>query len=269
MTIQTIKTKIRHLVRRTGYDIVRFGEGHDDAAPSFEVQRSSKIQKEDGIGADPFLDMQRFLKNQNAPVIFDVGANVGQSVDRFLRLFPESAIHSFEPSPTTYEKLQSHCSPFPNVKAWNYGVGREEAVLPFQENDNSDMSSFLSPSEFSWGKIIKTTDVPVITLDSFSKKQGIDFIHILKSDAQGYDFEVFKGAEGLMKENRIGLIYFEFIFSDMYKNLPRFHDVFRYLTENNFDLVAFYDSHFQNELVSWTDALFINKEYNRNVRTRH
>jgi len=100
-------------------------------------------------------------------------------------------------------------------------------------------------------------------LDSFAIKHDIDFIHILKSDAQGFDFEVLKGASDLMEENRIALIYFEFIFSDMYKNLPSFHEVFRYLCERNYSLVTFYESHFQEELVSWTDVLFINREFYR------
>ena len=52
-------------------------------------------------------------------------------------------------------------------------------------------------------------------------------VDILKSDTQGYDFEVFKGAQQAMRDNRIGLLYFEFIFSDMYKNLPPFDEVFR------------------------------------------
>ena len=32
------------------------------------------------------------------PVIFDVGANVGQSIDLFSRLFPRSSIYAFEPA---------------------------------------------------------------------------------------------------------------------------------------------------------------------------
>lgn len=66
-----------------------------------------------------------------------------------------------------------------------------------------------------------------------------------------------------MVENRIGLIYFEFIFSDMYKDLPRFDEVFRYLIDHNFALVAIYDQHFQDEILSWTDVLFINCELKR------
>lgn len=125
------------------------------------------------------------------------------------------------------------------------------------------MSSFLAPSGFSWGKIVKSTNVQVTTLDSFAKGNSVDFIHVLKSDTQGFDFEVFQGASQLMKEERIALIYFEFIFSEMYENLPSFDDVFRHLRKYNFSLVAFYGQHFQKDLVSWTDLLFINREFNQ------
>jgi hypothetical protein len=38
------------------------------------------------------------LKNKINPIFFDVGANKGQSIDRFLNLYPNSLIHSFEPN---------------------------------------------------------------------------------------------------------------------------------------------------------------------------
>ena len=232
---------IRRVVRSTGFDIVRFP----------------------GNGLDPFADLQRFLKGQERLVIFDVGANIGQSVDKFRNSFPGSFIHSFEPSPSTYEKLKAHCEKIPGVTLWNCGVGSSNETMTFRENDRTDMSSFLEPSAMSWGSVVKSTDVQVITLDAFATHNEIDFIHVLKSDTQGFDFEVFKGANQLMRDNKIGLIYFEFIFSDMYKTLPSFDDVFRYLSDHNFALVAFYEQHFQNELIGWTDLLFISREFNR------
>lgn len=242
-----IKNSIRNLVRRSGFDIVRFPKKQ--------------------LGVDPFIDMQHFLSGYEKPVIFDVGANVGQSVDRFKLTFPESSIYSFEPSPTTFEKLRTHCEKLMGVKIWNQGVGSCDTIQAFEENECSVMSSFLKPSEFCWGKVLKSTDVQVVTLDTFTRDHNIEFIHILKSDTQGYDFEVFKGASRLIMENKIGLIYFEFIFSDMYKNLPLFHDVLRYLSVHNFDLVTFYEPFFQKDLISWTDVLFISRHFNQRRNT--
>jgi FkbM family methyltransferase len=242
-TAKSIKRAIRRFIQGFGYEFVR----------------TSKTR----IGVDPLMDIQRFLEGTRDPLILDVGANVGQSVDAFRKAFPSSQIHSFEPSPSTYRKLEAHCGPFPNVKTWNYGVGSSDTTLPFQENDESDMSSFLPPGELCWGKIIKTTDVPVIALDSFAEREKIEFVHLLKSDTQGFDFEVFKGGGRLMRENRIGLIYFELIFSEMYKGLPPFHEVLRYLTDHNFAVVTFYQPHFQRKIVSWTNVLLINRDYYR------
>jgi hypothetical protein len=73
--------------------------------------------------------------------------------------------------------------------------------------------------------------------------------------------EVFKGAERTIRENRIGLIYFEIIFCDMYKNLPSFSEVYDFLTGRDFLLVSFYQFHYQEQLASWTDALFVHKSY--------
>ena len=237
------KQAIRDLIGKLGYSITRHGQ--------------------EGRGHDPFADMQFFLKGVERPTILDVGANIGQTVDRFKTVFPNSSVHSFEPSPGTYAKLQQHCNGREGVTTWNAGVGASKGTLPFTENSKPDMSSFLAPSELCWGTVEKVTSVEVVTLDEFAREQGVEFIHVLKSDTQGYDFEVFKGAEGLMKQNKIALVYFEFIFSDMYKNLPSFHEVYRFLAERNFVPVSFYESHFQQDLVSWTDVMFINRDFNR------
>ena len=230
----------------------------------YDIMKNSTINYVP-FGRDPIKDMNFFLKDEDFPMIFDVGGNTGQSITRLKKIFPKSIIHSFEPSPTTFEKLNAYCNTFTGVKAWNYGVGSAKAVLPFLENSYSDMSSFLEPSESCWGTIDKVTNVEVITLDSFAANEKIDFVHILKSDTQGFDFEVLKGAEGLLKENRIGIIYFEVIFSKMYKEAPSFCEILSYLLNHNFVMVGFYEQGYQHDLLSWTDVMFINVDYKKSL----
>jgi len=52
----------------------------------------------------------------------------------------------------------------------------------------------------------------------------------------------------------------------MYKNLPRFDEVFRHLTDRDFLLVSIYEMRHQNNLASWADALFVNKQYARKAK---
>lgn len=245
-----VKNFIRKTLRKRGFDIVQF---HGTT-----------------IGVDPISDIKRFLKKYDNPVLLDVGANTGQTIDRYMIEFPDSIIHSFEPAPETYAQLKKNCARLKNVFTWNYAVGSENGILSFQEHDHSDMSSFLPPNKSLWSKVVKQTDVEVMTMDTFAENNAIDFIHLLKSDTQGFDFEVLKGAKNLMDANKIGLVYFEFIFSEMYFGVPKFNAVFQYLMEKNFEFVTFYEPHYQNDLISWTDVLFINRNfYDKSRNTVH
>lgn len=219
-----------------------------------------KLPFPSSLGKDPLDDMAKYLHNDR-PVIFDVGANVGQSIHRFRSQFPRCIINSFEPSPTTFKILSQQASELEDVRLWNCALGSVSEQMIFLENSHSYMSSFLPLSEFGWGKITKETSVEVRTIDQFCHDEQIERIDILKSDTQGFELEVFKGAEGTIRANKIGLIYFEIIFSDMYKNLPSFAKVYEYLTLHDFLLVSFYEFHYQMQLASWTDALFVHKSY--------
>jgi hypothetical protein len=120
--MKALKTAIRRLAQSAGFDIVRARNGQ--------------------AGANPF---RRLVRSCGIPVVFDVGANAGQSVDTFLKAFPAATIHSFEPGPAVFAKLKQHCARLPGVTAWNYGVGSRDGLLAFHENEYSDMSSFLAP----------------------------------------------------------------------------------------------------------------------------
>ena len=234
--MEIIKRVIRSAAARLGYEIRRRPAG-------------------------AFSDMRRFVPAGAAPVILDVGANAGQSVKKFKTAFPSSVIHSFEPGRETFALLQENVAKEENVFAWQYALGSSVGEQLFQENVESDMSSFLELSTAGWGEVKKREKVAVTTVDQFLADQSIVAVDILKSDTQGYEVEVFKGAENAMRRNRIGLIYFEFIFAEMYRNLPPFDQVYRYLVDRNFLLVAIYNFHRQNDVASWADVLFVNREY--------
>ena len=238
-----IKETIRSLAARLGYD----------------------VRNRASLGISPFADMRRCVPAGKDPLIMDIGANVGQTVARFRKAFPSATIHSFEPGTDTFQTLSQNVATDERVSAWNCAVGASAGKQTFQENTNPDMSSFLSLSSTGWGEVNRQSLVEVTTVDAFLEENRISHVDILKSDTQGYELEMFKGAEQAMRGNRIGLVYFEFIFSDMYKHLPGFDEVFRHLVDRNFSLVALYDFHYQNRLASFADVLFVNREYYANT----
>ena len=217
----------------------------------------------DRLGRFPFHDMQHFVQGEAPPLILDVGANEGQTVHRFRESFPGCVIHSFEPGVATFKKLQASIAHEAGVHAWNCALGSAVGRQTFLENTNSDMSSFLELHKDGWGSVATRETVEVTTVDEFLTAREIDHVDILKSDTQGYDLEVFKGADRAMRSNRIGLIYTELIFSEMYAGIPPFDELYRYLSDHGFRLVSIYEFEHQNKLAGWADALFVNPRYPR------
>lgn len=208
-----------------------------------------------------YEDMRRLLINKTNPLIFDVGANVGQSIGEFKDNFPESIIYSFEPSPSTFLQLKKNHTGKPDIFLQNVGLGAVAGKKEFLENESSEMSSFLEYDQMEWGKFKEKTIVDLSTLDEYCRQNYITKIDVLKMDTQGYELEVLKGAVNMLKEKNIQLLFFEVIFSDMYKNLPAFGDIHKLLSDNNYKVVKFYDSHCVNDLLCWIDVLYINPDF--------
>jgi FkbM family methyltransferase len=162
-----------------------------------------------------------------------------------------------------YRQLLENVNVYHDVRANNLAVGSACGEQIFLENSQSEMSSFLRPAQLGWGQVEKETPVQVVTLEEYCNANKVDSINLLKIDTQGYELEVLKGAQGLMKQDRIQLIYLEVNFAELYEDLPQFDEIFRFLCDNNFGLVSFYEFAHQGHLASWSDALFLNKKLQR------
>lgn len=222
-------------------------------AVGLELRRSRAAQP---IGQDPFHDIrQRVGKDA---VVFDVGANVGQTIDRFMGIMEDATIHAFEPGPVTFSKLQRAFGGFRNVYLTHSAVGSYSGSIMLHENMSSDMSSVLEPGPDSWGSIYRVTETPIITVDDYCLRNGITKIDVLKSDTQGFELDVLRGSEAMLSGGKVHLVLLELIFSDMYKNLPRPDEILRHLADRGYSLVSFYPMAYQHERAAWMDALFIN-----------
>jgi len=69
------------------------------------------------MGRDAYADQRAMISRDGQVVIFDVGANVGNTVERYRELFAQAIIHAFEPDPKTCDRLRGrfntdfHASP--------------------------------------------------------------------------------------------------------------------------------------------------------------
>ena len=197
-------------------------------------------------------DLYPILIKKEHPIIFDVGASKGQSIERYQRLYKNSIIHSFEPVKNEYNLLKEKFKNNPNIYLSNVGVGDQLGEGLINITKNTGHSSFLNINKNTrWINersksagvkgdeyISKQENVSIITLDEYCKKNNIGNIDIIKIDTQGYEDKVLKGCSELIKNDKINLIQVELIFADIYEKSLNFYDIERYLIPNNFRLFA-------------------------------
>jgi len=219
----------------------------------------SAIRK-DPYPTNPFYKVLEILKNTKV-IVFDVGANTGSSIEQIKKNHTKSTIYAFEPSPRCISFLQKKYKHDNQVNIYQTGVGRREYYSYLNENECSDMNSFLSLGTQGWGKIKEKIKVPIVSLDFFTKNKKIEKVHLLKVDTQGFEMEVFKGAKGLFKKNAVGLVLFEVNFLDIYKKAPRFNELLTFFFHKNFKIVNLYDVTHISNCIGWCDILMINPKF--------
>ena len=221
--------------------------------------RISKINNHMLQNDSPFLASKNNIKI-DSPIIFDVGMNHGQTLNKIKSVYPKAIIHGFEPSKYCFDDLKGKFLES-NITLNNLGVSDESGFLEFNEYSWDAMNSFLKRA---YGKthIVETYKVEVTTIDSYAKKKGITEIHILKSDTEGFELKVLKGAKKLMDENKIKFIYLELFFDLNFIGQSSIGDIFSFLETKGFSLVRLYDFSLTIDgLASKADALFINESF--------
>ena len=229
------------------------------AAMGYELRRLPELYNSGPLGSEPLKDMLMLYRLRGGgghPIIFDAGANVGDFISAFRQTFDRPVIHAFEPGPEIFKKLQANTVGLPNVTLNNIGLAAKSGEMIFLENDHVKMSSFLEPGKDCWGRIQRQVKTQVGTIDDYCAENDIGQIDVLKCDTQGYDLEVMYGAERMLREGRLQLIFTEINFSDMYKGQPGLDEIYRFLRTRNFRLVTFYRFAYQDNRAGWTDALF-------------
>src|SRR5688572_12476187 len=77
------------------------------------------------FGLYQFQDAFRRVEGFNPRVIFDVGANIGQTSTRLRSALKDSEIYAFEPVGSTYDELVRNVSGL-GVKTFKLGFGSEK-----------------------------------------------------------------------------------------------------------------------------------------------
>jgi len=154
--------------------------------------------------------MMQKLAHVPLPMIFDVGCNIGEWT-RMARSFqPASQIHMFEIMPATFQKLLRNNVLDPTTYPNSFGLSNDIKQIPVKYVPNNDRVSTTVLEQEHHDSMIK--NAYVVTGDSYCQNQPatIEYIDFLKIDSEGHEYEVLQGFMGMLSQQRIGCIQFEY-----------------------------------------------------------
>ncbi len=160
-------------------------------------------------GEKNFID--NILLKIKPQVIFDVGSNKGDYSKLIKNKFSKAELHCFEPDPSVFSLLKKNLNLYNNIHFNNIGISdKKERSLFFINKDNPELNSMYDMNtvgyDYKYHKIYINTD----TLDNYCQKNNISNIDLLKIDVEGNEIPVLKGSSGLLKNNNIKVIQFEY-----------------------------------------------------------
>jgi FkbM family methyltransferase len=203
-----------------------------------------RVVRRTAIGNDFHANVERLL-GRRPDVVFDVGANVGQTLASSRRAWPQCRVVCFEPSSKPLAELRRAVDADPLAEAHQIALSDVEGDLELHEFEVSTANSLLNPViDASSPDFLRTGTTSVVhatTLDAWCTQHSVDKIDLLKIDTQGADERVLVGADGLLRARKVGLVYFEVIFAKHYVAQQTFGSCEALLAAHGYRFVDFYE----------------------------
>lgn len=242
-----MKQRINNILRKFGVEL--HGTGYLQALAKGDFKKDAFQVQKDSCGKE-------------SPVIFDIGANRGDTVITYRELFPKANIFAFEPFPGSFNILKERFATDKLVKSYQVALDAKPGKKTFYVNHNVDTNSLLVPQETGLSsdkqvKNISNIEVETITIDSFCNDNKIEYIDILKMDIQGGELGALKGAVNLLQQKKVGLIYSEVYFLEQYKDHPLFHEISAFVHSHGYYLQDIYNPIYGKGNIAWGDAIFV------------
>lgn len=201
---------------------------------SFEFIPTNDIGKKlffEGVFEFNEISVCKSLIKEN-DVILDVGGNIGFHSIHFAHYASKGKVYSFEPSPETFELLSRNCKPYANIQPINIGIGKSEGVAKFHYASDHSYSGFKDTGK---KEIINSEELPIMSLDAWTKKQELNRVDFVKIDVEGFEDQVLKGMSEVISAYK-PIIFIEI--SPTKNQTANPHEIFNSLLNYGYD--AFY-----------------------------
>lgn len=178
---------------------------------------------------------QAFSKSFDKPVIFDVGANIGDWSKLVLDVNEKSNLYLFDANPDICKSLEKK---FRNndVTITNTLVSNDHEKHDFYISDSNNLSGASSMYEHYYLKgMSNKISIKSTTIDAFCELNSITRIDYLKADIEGAEVPMLEGAKNMIKNQSIGVIQLEYN-QTWIKAHSSLKDIFDICEENEYKL---------------------------------
>ncbi|KQQ72908.1 hypothetical protein ASF70_15665 [Rhizobium sp. Leaf321] len=142
----------------------------------------------------------------NIEVIFDVGANVGNTVEEWRTAFPSAKIFAFEPISTTFRLLREKTQTMTGVRCFRVALSDTSGEGVMRAVPGGVYNRLLTDAE---ARPSHVQNVQITTGDTFCSEHRIRQIDFLKIDAEGNDLKVLYGFRNMLTERKIRYVQVE------------------------------------------------------------
>lgn len=177
--------------------------------------------------------IQFFLKSKSITLV-DIGSNNGAWTEGSIKILRDNGIDfrifAFEPCDLFYQSLLKKFFNNKNIFISDLAMSDKNSIakLYFDNPPIGTSSLIFSPKS-------QSCNVKTISFDSWLKKTELEQVDLVKSDVEGYDFKVLKGASKALSEGRVGTWMFEYNYRWI-DNRFYLRDVFDFIANKPYEI---------------------------------
>ncbi len=206
-----------------------------DRVRAFDAYLNFLLGKGSGVGWDMAEEIAaaRARIHRPAPVVFDIGANVGTWTGQLLAAIPGAKVFMFEPSPRCWTEIERRG--FATAELIRSAVGEKAGKATLHVSSDFDHSASLHSRGDSYCRDndYHEVEIDLTTIDDFMAARALDWVDYVKMDIEGHELFALRGARRALEGRKIGAFAFEFGTANVNSH-TFFRDFWQFLTDAGF-----------------------------------